>query len=251
MDILFLDAPYSGTVELTKETLHYLQEKGYKTVGLYASVQFVNQLEKVKEQLKEHDITIITSKADRTHVTGQLLGCDNYHNSLNLSDNEQDRIDCYLYIGDGRFHPLALVYAQKDTAEMKEIVVNDPLQKKMFLLGINDIKTILRKYKGSLLTFLSSDTIGVIHTIKPGQEQFQPSLALEKKYPEKKFYHFIDNVVSFDQLENFNFIDVWINTTCPRVGFDDQEKFMKGVINLNDALMAVDILRMNSVLTRL
>ena len=169
MDILFLDAPYAGTVELCQETLDYLQEKRYKTVGLYASVQFVNQLEKVKEQLKEHDITIITSKADRTHVTGQLLGCDNYHNSLNLSDNEQDRIDCYLYIGDGRFHPLALVYAQKDTAEMKEIIVNDPLQKKMFLLGIDDIKTILRKYKGSLLKFLSSDTIGVIHTIKPGQ----------------------------------------------------------------------------------
>ena len=74
---------------------------------------------------------------------------------------------------------------------------------------------------------------------------------LEKRYADKKFYYFIDNVVSFDQLENFNFIEVWVNTACPRVGFDDQEKFAKGVINLNDALMAEDILGRDSVLTGL
>ena len=71
---------------------------------------------------------------------------------------------------------------------------------------------------------------------------------MEKKFPEKKCYYFIDNVISFDQLENFNFIDVWINTACPRVGFDDQEKFRRGVINLNDAFMAKEILSKDSVL---
>jgi 2-(3-amino-3-carboxypropyl)histidine synthase len=101
------------------------------------------------------------------------------------------------------------------------------------------------------MKFLTAKTIGVIVTIKPGQEQFRPALTLEKRYANKKFYYFLDNVVSFDQLENFNFIEVWVNTACPRVGFDDQTKFIKGVINLNDALMAEDILGRESVLTRL
>jgi len=247
MQVLFLDAPYAGKVELCKETLQYLKKKQYATVALYASVQFVNQLERVREQLKEAGITAVTSDADRTHVKGQLLGCDNYHYSLNLNVD----VDCYLYVGDGKFHPLALVYAQKDQEKMKEIVCNDPIQEKMVLLGVEDIKTILKKYRGSLVKFLSSSIVGVIVTIKPGQEQFRPALALEKKYPDKKFYYFIDNVVSFDQLENFNFIEVWVNTACPRVGFDDQEKFKRGVINLNDALQAAEMLGTESVMVKL
>ena len=245
MDILFLEAPYKGEVLLSEETIAYLKEKGFTKLGLYASVQFCNQLEKVKQQLEELKISFTSSQPDRTHVKQQLLGCDVYHNSLNT----QEEVDAYLYIGDGKFHPLALVYLQKDATEMKEIICNDPIQESINFLSIDDIKVILKKYKASLMKFLSADTVGVIITIKPGQEHLQPSFALEKKYPNKKFYYFIDNTVSFDQLENFNFINTWVNTTCPRVGFDDQEKFEKGVINLTDALEVEDVLGKNSLLT--
>ena len=251
MEVLFLDAPFNGIVELCKETLTHLKKKKYQTVALYASVQFVNNLDKVKEQLQQHNITIITSHADRTQVKGQLLGCDNYRHSLNLSKEEEQKIDCYLYIGDGKFHPLALVYAQKDQKELKEIICNDPLAAKMSLTAVFDIKTILKRYKSSLMKFLNSNTVGVLVTIKPGQEQFRPALALEKKFHDKRFYYFIDNAVSFDQLENFNFIEVWINAACPRIGFDDQEKFVKGVINLNDAFMAEEMLSRESVMNSL
>ena len=88
MEVLFLDAPYSGSIELAKETLAYLKKKKYKTVALYASVQFVNNLDKVREQLRQNEIEVITSHADRTQVKGQLLGCDSYHNSLNMSRDE-------------------------------------------------------------------------------------------------------------------------------------------------------------------
>ena len=247
MDILFLEAPYNGEIELTEETIFHLKEKGYKNLGLYASVQFCNNLEKVKQQLEKINITPITSRPDRTHTSQQLLGCDVYHNSL----NKTEEVDSYLYIGDGKFHPLALVYMQKDSAEMKEIICNDPIEESMKIMSMENIKNILQKYKSALMKFLSSDSVGVIITIKPGQEHLQPSFALEKKYPHKKFYYFIDNTVSFNQLENFNFIDVWVNTTCPRVGFDDQEKFEKGVINLNDALQVEDVLSKKSLLTEI
>lgn len=248
MDVLFLDAPYSGSVELCKETIAYLKKKKYQIVALYASVQFVNKLDAVKKQLADNKFTFITSLADRADVKGQLLGCDNYYDSLHL---EKQDFDCYLYIGDGKFHPLALVYAQKDLPEAKEVVCDDPLAKKMSLITIDDIKAVLRKYRASLMKFLTAKTVGVIVTIKPGQEQFRPASALEKRFPEKNFYYFIDNVVSFDQLENFNFIEVWVNTACPRVGFDDQEKFRRGVINLNDAFMAEETLGKESVMNKI
>lgn len=231
MDILFIEAEYNGKVELCKETIDYLKEKGYKKIGLYASVQFVSKLDEVKKQLAE--FTIITSKPDRANAVSQLLGCDNYKNSLNLPEE----VDSYLYVGDGRFHPLALVYGQKESKVFKEVICNDPIQKKMYPLKKEDVSVILKKYKASLMKFFSSDKIGVIVTIKPGQEQLRPSFDLEKKFPSKKFFYFIDNNVSFDHLEDFPFVEVWVNTACPRVGLDDQEKFLKGVINLNDALM--------------
>lgn len=242
MQTLFLNAPYLGKVELCKETLDYLKKKSYQTVGLYASVQFVNQLDNVKKQLETENISVISSKADRADAFGQILGCDNFHNSLNLTKTEKEKIDCYLYIGDGKFHPLALLYGPKEEQRIEEIVCNDPLARRMILITSDDIRTTLRKYKSFLMKFLSAQIIGVITTIKPGQEQFKPALLLEKKYPSKKFYHFIDNDISFHQLENFPFIQVWVNTACPRIGFDDQEKFNKGVINLNDALEAEKIL---------
>lgn len=253
MNVLFLDAPYTGPVELCQETIGYLLKKKYKVVGLYASVQFCNALEKVKQQLQELKIEVITSQADRTHVTSQLLGCDSYHNSLHLSEKQRKAVDGYLYIGDGKFHPLALVYAQKDLpiTEVKEILCNDPLRNKLSLMEFNDIKTILRKYRASLMKFLTAKNIGILVTVKPGQEHLRASYAVEKKFPEKNFYYFVDDTISFSQLENFPFIDVWVNTACPRIGFDDQEKFVRGVMNLNDACLVRELLSQESALMKI
>ncbi len=249
MDVLFLDAPYAGAVELCTETLTYLQKKKYRAVGLYASVQFCNNLDTVKKQLQQNGITIVTSRPDRTHVSSQLLGCDLFHGSLQLPVTELAKIDCYLYIGDGKFHPLALAYRQKDSPQSKEIVCDDPLRRKCTVMTGKDIEKILQKYKSSLMKFLSSQKVGVLVTIKPGQEQLTPAVQLEKTFPDKKFYYFVDNTISFDQLENFPFIDVWVNTACPRIGMDDQEQFRKGVINLNEALQAEKLLAQESILT--
>lgn len=236
MKTLFLNAPYEGEVELITATIDYLKE--IKVVGLFASVQFCEKLERVKEQLTELGIKIITSQPKRASLPSQLLGCDCFKSSLNLNNVE---IDAFLYIGDGRFHPLALAYAQRENKNWKPIICNDPVAKTMSVITKEDIERNLKRQKGALIRFLSAETIGVIITVKPGQEQFKVSRLLEEKYPNKKFYYFVDDNISFDQLENFPFIEVWINTACPRLGCDEQEKFNRGVINLNDAMRAEEI----------
>ncbi len=253
MHTLFLDAPFTGKVELSPAILTYLATKKCKNVGLYASVQFCNNLARVYEQLTLAGVGVITSKTDRTHVSGQLLGCDSDLASLNLSTAQHEKIDAYLYVGDGKFHPLALVYAQKDldTREVKEIICHDPMTNQMQIMDPALLKVILRKYKASLMKFLCSTKIGVLVTVKPGQEHLKAALTIEKKFPEKKFYFFVDDNISFEQLENFPFIETWINTACPRVGFDDQEKFERGVINLNDAFLCKQILSRESMLTKI
>ena len=229
--VLFLEAPYSGKVELCQDTLSYI--KRYQKIGLYSAIKFCNNLNLVKKQLQNLGITIISSQAKRTGCESQLLGCDSAKDSLNTDEE----VDAFLYIGDGKFHPLALAYGQD-----KEIMCDDPIGKKLTLITKEDVAANLRRAKGSLVKFLSSQNIGVVITIKPGQEYYRSSLKLESIYPDKKFYYFIDNNISFNQLENFPFIDMWINTACPRIGTDDQKQFRKGVINLKDALNVKEVL---------
>lgn len=248
---MLLNAPFLGEVKLAEETLNYLKEKGYKKIGLYASVQFINSLGLVKEQLKENKIEIVEVK--------QLLGCDCY------SIKAIKDIEACLYVGDGRFHPLALVYAQKqkdskeveknskgmkenclemkegEAKKIKEVICNDPIGKIMAVLGIKDVEKTLKRQKASFARFLSSRNIGVIISIKPGQEQMKKAFAIENKYPDKRFYYFLDDNISFGQLENFPFVEIWVNTACPRIGLDEQEKFRKGVVNLKDVLEVVNI----------
>lgn len=221
MKVMFLEAPFTGKVSLCNETINYL--KKYQKIGLFSSVQFVDNLDRVKEQLKELGIEIVMTKLARTSREGQLLGCNVY--------DDLPKVDAFLYIGDGKFHPLALVYCQE-----KDVICDNPIEGKMIVLERSHIERKLKRRKGSLLKFKTSKKIGVIVTLKPGQEQLKKSFSLEEKYPDKEFYYFIDNNISFDQLENFPFVDVWVNSACPRIGLDDQEMFRKGVVNLMDVL---------------
>ena len=225
---LFLEADYDSDVELSGEFIDYLNGKNYHKIALYASVQFVKSLGKVKKQLEKEDIMVLTSKPDRTHTEGQLLGCNVY--GLNLDEE----VDCYLYLGDGKFHPLALIYSQEGREE-KEVICYNPYENKKAVLSQKDVEKIIKRKKGAVVKFLSSENVGVIVTIKPGQEHYKPALALKKRFHDKNFYYFIDNDISFNQLENFPFVEVWVNTACPRIALDDVERF-SSVINLQDVL---------------
>ena len=225
--VVFIEAQYEGKVKLSEDVLDYLSKNAHKKIGLYTAVQFIDSLEKIKEQFKEKKLMTVTSKPKRCEVEGQLLGCDCSKDSLNLSED----VDAFLYIGDGKFHPQALAYGNE-----KEIICYNPKSNQFEVITKKEINTNLKRVKGALVKFHSSSSIGVIITLKPGQEFYRKSLELEQNYPNKKFYYFIDNNISFNQLENFPFIEVWVNTACPRIGLDDQESFRKGVINLREVM---------------
>ena len=236
MELLLIDAVYQGEVNLDVKTLKYLER--YKVIALYAAVQFSSRLHGIIEQLKREGIKVVSSKPARTKGKYQILGCDVYHGNLHL----KEEVDAYLYIGDGRFHPLALVLQQRGMQSFKEVVMYDPIAKKMGMLTLKDVEAILKKSKASLKLFLLKKNIGILLTTKPGQQQYQISTALEKKYPEKMFYYFIDNTIDAKHFEDFPFIEVWVNTACPRIGLDDTVYIKQPLINLNEALDAENIL---------
>ena len=227
MDVMFVNAEYNGKVELNDEAVNYLSK--FNKIALYGAIQFSNKLDKILEQLGNR---VITSKPDRTNGEYQILGCDLSLKNLNL----KEKPDVFLYIGDGIFHPRALVLSQKDESNFIEVIRYDPIANQMSKLGLDDVDKILKKYKGSLMKFLSADVVGVLITTKPGQQQFKVAKKLKEKFKEKNFYYFVDNNINFNELENFQFIECWVNSACPRIGFDDNAHIEDSIVNLTDAL---------------
>ena len=85
--------------------------------------------------------------------------------------------------------------------------------------------------------FINAQTLGILITIKPGQQYLNTAKNLKEKLEKenKKAYIFIDDTLNLNQLENYPFIDCWINTACPRIGQDDIVNIEQPMINLREA----------------
>jgi len=231
---IFIDAKWEGKIELGEKLIEHLKKQKINSLALFSSVQFTN-LEEVKKQIKELNIKILITKAKRTSAPGQILGCDAYHDSFNEPIIEN--ADTILYIGDGLFHPKALLLAQIKNKKIKPVLIWDPTIKKFSILEKEIIKEQIKRKIRNLKLFINAKTIGILVTIKPGQQYFNAAKRLKEhlEKEDKKAYIFLDDTLDLRHLENYTFIDAWVNTACPRIGTDDITTIKQPLINLREA----------------
>ena len=218
MKTLFIEARAKG-LKIPKEIIFKLPD----TIALAATVQFAGDIENIKEMIEKTGRQVILYQGAKSRYQGQILGCD-------VEKIEED-VDAFLYIGDGIFHPKMLVIKNN-----KPVFAYDPFSEKFDRLDTGDIERMMKRKKGAYLKFMSSDNIGILISVKTGQYTPNARAKLEEKYPDKKFYAFVADTIDFTQLENFPFIECWINTACLRIGYDDSNAFQKSIINIEDVL---------------
>jgi len=234
VDTLFIHARWVGDVSIPDEILDYVKKKGYGKLAYFASIQFLD-VEGVKNSFSVlPNVEILTTKAKRTDDIGQILGCDSYHDSFSSDIIKES--DALLYVGDGNFHTHALLLSQGYSKLNKEIIIWDPVNKKMSLQTTADLGKTMSRIKGRILKYLMADVIGILVTIKSGQMQLKSAELLKEKIEKKgkKAFLFIDNTFNFAHMEDYNFIDCWVNTACPRIGQDDD--LDKPILNIKEAL---------------
>jgi 2-(3-amino-3-carboxypropyl)histidine synthase len=233
MQTVCIDATWDAKLELGKVVIDYLVERNVKTVALFASVQFL-ELDTVKQQLTELGITIKLTKAKRTHVEGQILGCDAYHDSYKEPIIAES--DVLMYVGDGMFHPKALLLSQMRSQSIKPVLIWNPVTEKMQIIDEQDILDQIKRLRVNVMKFLHAKTIGILVTVKPGQQYLKNAQKLKEKFAAegKKSYIFIDDDLSINLLENYPFVDVWVNTACPRIGTDDLTTIPVPLVNIRD-----------------
>lgn len=210
MKKLFIEAKdKKNIIPVIKKSIKLLKGR----IGLVSTIQHKYQLEKAKNFLEKNNIKAV--------VGGSVLGC-NAENAVKI----KNKVDMFLYVGSGEFHPIEISLETE-----KKVIIANPLSDKVKELNNSEIKRIKQRRKGALLRFLSSKNIGILVSLKQGQNRLNDAFKLKKKLKDKNCYIFAADTLDLSQIENFPFIEAWVNTACPRI-VDDK----KGIINIDEIM---------------
>lgn len=202
MPRIFLETKYEGQLEIPEAIIRKLPPQ----LVLALPVQFLDFQEQIRKQLEQFGKKVILFQSRHGKHLSQVLGCDVFEFKGNY--------DAFLYVGDGKFHPTALLYENQ-----KPVYCYHPFNQKLEILEQKYLEKVRQRRQGQLAKFLNSKRVGILVTTKPGQNQSRGAEELREKLEKagKEAFIFLADEINFSSLENFNFIDVWINTACPRI----------------------------------
>ena len=215
---MMVESRYKGKINLSNLDASALP----KNIGLATTVQFLEFVDEIKELLEKNGKTIFVDKIKQKYE-GQLLGCD-----TGAAEKVKDKVDAFLYIGTGIFHPLGITLNSD-----KDVFCYDPVNAVLSKIDKEQIERYNKKRKGAYLKFMEAKEIGILVSLKPGQNNFRKAVELKKQLKDKNCYIFAFDTLDFNQVENFPFIQCWVNTACNRI-LDDYEKFPKPLIDLSE-----------------
>ncbi|MFH1978296.1 MAG: diphthamide biosynthesis enzyme Dph2 [Candidatus Aenigmatarchaeota archaeon] len=197
--------------------------KKYKRICLVTTAQFLNTIKPAKEFLEKNGIEIFTNEQTRSGEKAQVLGCD-YSAALPF----ENKVDCFLYLGTGIFHPLGLALKSKHPVFSLDFETGE-------LTDFSDQKYKLEKIKAYHIGVAQdAQKFGILLTLKPGQMLLRQAEQIKKKLESKgkKAYILAMHQVTPDKIMGLD-LEVLINCSCPRMN-EDFKLFKKPILNPED-----------------
>ncbi|MFQ5919825.1 MAG: diphthamide biosynthesis enzyme Dph2 [Thermoplasmata archaeon] len=227
--VVFVEAPMAfPSLDFLEGALPRLGRR----VGLLTNVQHQPWLPEVAAYLSTRGKVVEIGGADgRTAYAGQLLGCD-VHPAREL----EGRVDTFLYVGTGDFHPLGVALATATP-----VIVADPFTEDV--RDLTELKEhVLRVRHAAIALAREGETFGIIVSRKVGQYR----MALARKIKEllasagRKGYLLLMDTVSPELLQGYR-VDAFVNTACPRIAIDDSARYEKPVLTFPELEVALDL----------
>ena len=202
MKLFHIVTHYDGDIRIPQQVVDKLPSY----LLLMGTTQFAQQMPAIKKQIEETGRKVELFRGVHDVNAGQILGCDIFQGGK--------KNNAYFYVGDGLFHPTALLYDNE-----QPVHYYNPFSGEHIVLTQKDLKRVLDKRKASIARFYAAENVGVLVTTKPGQNNMTGALELKKRLEieGKGVFVFVDETLNMSQLENFPFIDCWVNTACPRI----------------------------------
>ena len=215
MKTFFIHATAEEDIRLTDEALKHLPQK----IGIVTNAQHIAKLPELKKQLPD------------SIIAGQVLGC-----RADSAQRIAEQVNAFLFIGGGAFHPLFVA-----AKTQKPVYCWNPADKLLTKISQQQIDEYTKNRQKQLNIFYAAKNAGVLVTTKQGQSDNKintPATSLKMKQPllfsqrkDKKYYLFACDTLNVDELENFPFIDCWVNTACSRIA---DEK--NNIVNADDII---------------
>ncbi|OKY79217.1 MAG: Diphthamide synthase subunit DPH2 [Candidatus Methanohalarchaeum thermophilum] len=181
-------------------------------IGLVGTIHYIDSLRSIKAFLEKNGFNVVLEEGDyRISELGQILGC-------NYSAAPED-VEEYLYIGGGRFHPIGLSFSKN-----KRVVIIDPEKEEVRVT--EDYDEFIKKRMLYVEKASNANEVGVILVTKIGQTRYNEALKIKKACREKdiKCTLITLDTISPSKLDRFD-LDVFVNTGCPRLTYDDSDRF--------------------------
>ncbi len=214
---LFINAyANSREEEAVKRAIEKLEGE---RVGVLTTAQHIHKLKEICEILEDRGFEAVLGKGSTRIVKdGQVLGCN-----TTSASSIADRVDCFLFLGSGMFHPLGIALSSSKpviaTNPFNLTVVKDEIQKEK--------NRFIRKRYGLITVAKDAKTFAILISTKPGQTRLGVANIVENKLKKhnKKVYRLIADSIDPTIIKNFPDVDCIISTACPRVAIDEAERF--------------------------
>jgi 2-(3-amino-3-carboxypropyl)histidine synthase len=201
---------YKGKKINLEKVIAYFKNRKIEKVCLFYPLQYKNICDEIGKSLQKYFYV----------VKKQITGCN----------IELENVDAYVYVGDGLFHPLSIIKEQIDNFIMKnksfEIELKPVfiLNKSLRLIEKSEIENQINCIKARWLNFNKARKIGVLVSVKPGQQNLKQALEIKNRLREikKEAFLFLCNEINQNEFMNFD-IDFWINTACPQLSVENHK----------------------------
>jgi len=195
-----------------------------KKIGLVTTAQHVNTLDDTSRILIKNNFEPIIGEGDkRIEFKGQILGC-NFSSAKSIAK----KVDSFLFIGSGNFHPLGLMLSTK-----KLVIACDPYTNEVRGKDLDDLKDmVLRQRYGAIARSKDARVFGILIGLKIGQQRYKLAYSIKEKLDskQKKSYIFALNHFSPSVIESFRDVDCFVSTACPRIPIDDYMQYKVPII---------------------
>lgn len=221
--IFFVNAISTIPIEviLDDSTPHLIGKK----IGIVTTAQHIHQIDKIKRFLKKNGfIPLLSEGNSRLFTKGQVLGC-NFTSATAITD----RVDSFLFLGSGWFHPLGLLLATD-----KPVICADPYSNQ--IIDAETLKEkkqkILKQRYGAIAIAKQAKTIAIIIGLKPGQMRYHYAIKIQKMVLNagKKCLLLAADTITPTFTDRFPMIDVFVSTACPRIAIDDYTCYKKPIL---------------------
>ncbi len=199
-------------------------------VGLLTTAQHIHLVDDMAQYLVSKGFEVHTGKGDgRLFAKGQVLGCN-----ASAARAVSDRVNSYLFVGTGSFHPIAVALVTP-----KPVIAADPVTGE-----VTDIAEardrMLRQRHAAIERGRTAESFGIILSSKAGQRRMQTAFGIQAMLASSGLVSVIAefDTVTPQKLESLGF-GAWVSTACPRLAIDDYSAYRVPILTVPEAEIMV------------